>query len=48
MSRPSLDLLENKDEFVNRHIGPSDKDIAEMLAVVFGIFNAHFRAPAAS
>ena len=34
MSRPSLDLLENKDEFVNRHIGPSDKDIAEMLAVV--------------
>ncbi|MEX0695520.1 MAG: aminomethyl-transferring glycine dehydrogenase [Rhodospirillales bacterium] len=34
MSRTSLDQLENRDEFVNRHIGPSDKDIAEMLAVI--------------
>lgn len=34
MSRVSLDALECRDEFVNRHIGPSDDDIAEMLAVV--------------
>ena len=34
MSRLSLDHLEHKDEFVNRHIGPSDKDIGDMLAVV--------------
>ena len=34
MTRPSLDTLENKEEFINRHIGPSDDDIAEMLEVV--------------
>ncbi len=34
MSRASLDDLENKDEFVNRHIGPSDDDVAEMLGIV--------------
>ena len=34
MSRPSLDTLENRDEFVRRHIGPSDADIATMLEVI--------------
>ncbi len=34
MSRTSLSVLENIDEFTARHIGPSDDDIAEMLAVV--------------
>jgi glycine dehydrogenase len=34
MSRPSLDTLENHDEFVRRHIGPSDADIATMLEVI--------------
>ncbi len=34
MSRASLSDLENRDEFVNRHIGPSDEDITEMLAVI--------------
>ena len=34
MSRASLDDLEQKDEFVRRHIGPSDSDLDEMLGVV--------------
>ena len=34
MSRTSLNDLENKDEFVNRHIGPSDKDIDVMLKTI--------------
>ena len=34
MSRPSLDTLENRDEFVRRHIGPSDADIETMLEVI--------------
>ncbi len=34
MSRPSLDTLENRDEFVRRHIGPSDADIEAMLEVI--------------
>ena len=32
--RPSLDQLIASDQFVGRHIGPSDADIATMLAVV--------------
>ena len=32
--RPSLDQLIASDQFVGRHIGPSDVDIATMLAVV--------------
>lgn len=34
MTRSSLSVLENIDEFTARHIGPSDDDIAEMLEVV--------------
>jgi len=34
MSRASLEELEHRDEFVRRHIGPSDDDIAEMLKTV--------------
>ena len=32
--RPSLEQLIASDQFVGRHIGPSDDDIAKMLAVV--------------
>lgn len=34
MTRSSLSVLENIDEFTARHIGPSDDDIAEMLEIV--------------
>ena len=34
MTRISLDALERRDDFINRHIGPSDGDIADMLALV--------------
>lgn len=34
MTQTSLDTLEAKDEFVARHIGPSDTDIADMLRVI--------------
>ncbi|MGQ8364750.1 aminomethyl-transferring glycine dehydrogenase [Glaciecola sp. 1036] len=32
MSSVSLDTLENKDEFIRRHIGPGQQEISEMLA----------------
>lgn len=34
MTRSSLSVLENIDEFTRRHIGPSDDDIAEMLQTI--------------
>ena len=34
MSKPSLENLEYQDEFVSRHIGPSEADIADMLKFV--------------
>jgi len=34
MTSLSLDALEQTDDFVRRHIGPSDTDIAEMLAAI--------------
>jgi len=34
MTTPSLDILEHRDDFVGRHIGPSDADIADMLKTV--------------
>ena len=34
MTEPTLDALERSDDFINRHIGPSDADIAEMLATI--------------
>ncbi len=34
MTRPALDALENNAEFINRHIGPSVNDTAEMLKFV--------------
>ena len=34
MTRPALDALENKSEFINRHIGPSVDDTAEMLKLI--------------
>ena len=33
-TRPTLTELENHTEFLARHIGPSDDEIAQMLAVV--------------
>src|SRR5690606_22250005 len=34
MSKPSLRELEHHDAFVERHIGPNDAEIAQMLRVV--------------
>jgi glycine dehydrogenase len=34
MNRPRLADLEHKNEFIHRHIGPSEADIAEMLTTV--------------
>ena len=34
MTKPTLDHLENSGEFIGRHIGPSDADIAEMLKTI--------------
>ena len=34
MTKPTLDHLENSGEFIGRHIGPSDADIADMLKTI--------------
>ena len=34
MTKPTLDHLENNSEFIGRHIGPSDADIADMLKTI--------------
>ena len=34
MNKPTLDHLENSGEFIRRHIGPSDANIADMLKTI--------------
>ena len=34
MTKPTLETLEFSDEFIGRHIGPSDADIADMLSAI--------------
>ena len=34
MTKPSLGDLEQRDDFIRRHIGPGDEQIAEMLGVL--------------